>query len=128
MPLWMNCREGVVPATCPFGFWAFVRATGFLWSPSRSCSPEYIKRRYERAANASDRSHALAGVVTMRLPLLLPAAEVHAAEDNGRPDQLVYPEALTQEKHAAKDAGEGDEVLVDEHPVRPDAAYAPLPG
>ncbi len=40
---------------------------------------------------------------------------------------LVHPKALPKEQDPRSDPGQGYEVLVDEHPVGPDAAYAPLP-
>src|SRR5215208_7413347 len=62
-----------------------------------------------------------------RRPALLPAGQIDAEEDHDSAGDLVDPQRLTEEHDARCDPDDGDEVLVDEHPVRPDAAYPPLP-
>src|SRR5215203_2736580 len=61
-------------------------------------------------------------------PCLLPSRQIHADEDHEPAYDLVDAKRLSEEHYARGDPHYGDEVLVDEHPVRPDAAYAPLPG
>lgn len=51
---------------------------------------------------------------------LLPPRQVNAGQDHERAERLLEPEALSEQYDPCGDAGEGDEVLVDEHPIRPD--------
>ena len=59
---------------------------------------------------------------------LFAPGEVDAGEDNGGADELTDPEVFAEQQYAGAHAGEGDEVLVDEDTVRPDAGDAPSPG
>src|SRR5215212_4752018 len=58
---------------------------------------------------------------------LPPAGQIDAEEDHDPPGDLIDPQRLAEEHDTRRDPNYGDHVLVDEHPVRPDAAYPPLP-
>src|SRR5215217_8749421 len=60
-------------------------------------------------------------------PSLLSAGQIDAEEDHDSAGDLIDPQRLSEEHDARCDPDDGDEVLVDEHPVRPNAAYPPLP-
>src|SRR5919202_3901433 len=58
---------------------------------------------------------------------LLASGQVHAHEDNGPAHDLLRTEGLAEKDYTGGYAGRGDQVLVDEHLVCPDAADPPLP-
>ena len=60
-------------------------------------------------------------------PSLLSAGQIDAEQDHDSAGDLVDPQRLAEEHDARGDPNDGDEVLVDEYPIRPDAAYPPLP-
>src|SRR5215211_9540211 len=60
-------------------------------------------------------------------PSLLPAGQIDAEQDHNSAGDLIDPQGLAEEHDARRDPDDGDEVLVDEHPIRPDATYPPLP-
>jgi hypothetical protein len=51
----------------------------------------------------------------------LTPGQVHAREGDGPADELLRPQHLPEEDDARGDPREGDQVLVDEDPVGPDA-------
>src|SRR5215208_3874158 len=59
---------------------------------------------------------------------LPPPGEVDAKKDNRATQNLVRRETLSEQYHARRHANERDQVLVDEHSVRPDLRDTPLPG
>src|SRR5215211_4313856 len=59
--------------------------------------------------------------------LLLPPGQVHTDHDNRSTDDLLDPECLPEEDDPGGYAHRGDQILVDQNPVRPDAADPPLP-
>src|SRR5215210_3873559 len=59
---------------------------------------------------------------------LLPSRQIHADKDHDPAYDLVDAKGLAEEHDTRRNPHYGDEVLVDEHPVRPDTTYAPLPG
>src|SRR4028118_495099 len=58
----------------------------------------------------------------------LPLRQVDAGHDDGGPDQLLRPKTLAEQHYAGADAYQGDEVLVDQDPVRSHAGDARAPG
>src|SRR5215210_438593 len=59
--------------------------------------------------------------------LLLPPGQVHTDQDNRSTDDLLDPESLPKEDDPGGHAHHGDQILVDQNPVRPDAADPALP-
>src|ERR687893_2754875 len=55
----------------------------------------------------------------------LAPGQVHARERDGPADDLLHSQHLPEKHDARGDPREGDQVLVDEHPVGPDAGDAP---
>src|SRR3712207_4602900 len=66
-------------------------------------------------------------IISRRSGSLAPG-QVDPGQQYRRAYRPVDPESLGEEHDARDDPDEGDEVLVDEHPVRPDARDPPLPG
>jgi hypothetical protein len=54
--------------------------------------------------------------------------EIHAEEDDRAAQDLADAKPLAEEADPRDDPGEGYEVLVDQHPISPDAADTPLLG
>src|ERR671932_459000 len=90
------------------------------WEAPYGRGPDRPPRR--KVAYAPDRGPPLRDAVAQRRSSATPR-QVHTQKDYGAAHDLVRPEALAQEDDARGDAGEGDEVLVHQHPVGPDAAY-----
>ena len=53
--------------------------------------------------------------------------KIHAKEDNHTADDLLDPKALSKENDARGNPRDGDQVLVDQDPIGPDAGDACLP-
>ena len=65
------------------------------------------------------------GSLMLSKPSLLPAGQIDAEQDHDPADDLIDPQRLAEEHDTRRDPDDGDEVLVDEHPIRPDAANPP---
>src|ERR671920_523250 len=61
-------------------------------------------------------------------PRLSLSRQVDAAEDDECADELFESEVLAEEYDARSNTSQGDEVLVDQHPVRPDVGDSISPG
>src|SRR3954467_1496199 len=76
----------------------------------------------------SEHSYHRTGAVWAERLALLGAGEVDTEKDNSAAYDFIGSQALGEEDNTGDHTRQGDEVLVDEHPVGPDAAYPPLPG